>query len=192
MTEIFVNYRTSDEPLAALLIDQALTASFGVDQVFRDNRSIELGTHFPPMIWAALQSCKVLVAVIGTRWLDADQDGNRRIDDPRDYVRREIAEALRRQVVRVIPILVGGAKLPTADMLPDDVAGLASQQYLDLRVRGAEYDIERLKNELVRLIRPSDRPEEPAKAAAADTPGQHFNFYDRVRADVIGIVYDRK
>lgn len=158
MIDIFINYRSSDEPFAALLIDKALSGRLGSGRVFRDSRTIRPGIHFPPEIWSALQQCRVLVAVIGQRWLRPGPDGQRRIDDPTDYVRREIAEALRRDVL-VVPVLVGETPLPTErDELPPDIAGISSRQYLHLRVRNAEYDVLRLANEFDDLLDCGVRP----------------------------------
>lgn len=152
MTEdVFVSYRSHDEPFAALLIDQWLTERLGAGRVFRDSRTIRPGTYFPDQISAALQRCRALVAVIGRRWFSCGPDGQRLIDSPRDYVRREIATALQRDLL-VIPVLVGGVPMPAARSLPADIAGLASRQYLHLRVRSAEGDGARLVDELVDLL----------------------------------------
>src|SRR5262245_58499308 len=59
------------------------------------------------------------LAVIGPNWLDAkDSDGRRRLDNPDDFVTIEISAALLRNI-RVIPVLVDGARPPKADQLPD-------------------------------------------------------------------------
>lgn len=151
MIDIVINYRTADEPLAALLIDQALTARIG-DQVFRDNRAIPVGKQYPAEIWSAIQDCRILVAVIGVRWLERDEHGRRRIDDPKDYVRREIAEVLRRNAL-VVPVLVGDATLPDPAELPFDLRGLPLRQYRTLRLRGAEHDVTQLTEELLAILR---------------------------------------
>jgi hypothetical protein len=53
------------------------------------------------------------LAMIGPDWLDVrDEHGDRRLDNP-NFVRIEIATALRRNTP--IPILVEGAKVPEAD-----------------------------------------------------------------------------
>lgn len=152
MTEdVFICYRSQDEPFAALLVDQWLTERLGAGRVFRDSRTIRPGTYFPDQISRALQHCRALVAVIGSRWFSRGPDGQRLIDSPRDYVRREIATALQRGLL-VIPVLVGGVALPAARSLPADIAELASRQYLHLRVRSAEGDGARLVGELVDLL----------------------------------------
>lgn len=152
MTEdVFLSYRSHDEPFAALLIDQWLTRRLGAGRVFRDSRTIRPGTYFPDQIARALQHCRALIAVIGRRWLSCGPDGRRLIDSPRDYVRREIATALQRDML-VIPVLVDGVPLPAAGALPADIAELAGRQYLYLRVRTAESDGARLADELIDLL----------------------------------------
>lgn len=169
---IFISYRSFDEPFAALLIDQWLAARFGRGQVFRDSLTIPLGTHFPDRIALALQHCRALVAVIGDRWLCLGPDGRRRIDHPEDLVRREIATALRRDIL-VVPVLVGEAGLPSADELPADLQPLASRQYLQLRVRSADIDGRRLVEQLTRLLGLIDTGCGRAEAPVADT---HHSF----------------
>jgi hypothetical protein len=152
MTEdVFISYRSHDEPFVALLIDQWLTERLGAGRVFRDSRTIRPGTYFPDQIARALQHCRALIVVIGRRWFSLGPDGTPLICSPRDYVRREIAIALERDLL-VIPVLVGDVPLPAARSLPADVAGLVSRQYRNLRVRSAENDGARLVDELVDLL----------------------------------------
>jgi hypothetical protein len=191
MIDIVVNYRTSDEPLAAFLIDQALTARLGNDHVFRDHRAIRVGAEFPAEIWSAIQECRVLVAVIGTRWLDRDDGGNRRIDDPTDYVRREIAEALRRDVA-VVPVLVGDATLPDATELPSDVEDLPLRQFRTLRFRGAEQDVERLADELVALIGAKAPSDDHAGPTPSPTVSNVFQAPVHAPRSVFGAVINNR
>jgi TIR domain len=150
-TLIFINYRTCDEPFAALYIDKRLSERFGPGRVFRDSRTIQLGAHFPDKIRNALLECRAMIVVIGKRWLRVDSDGQRMIDKPHDYVRMEIAEALRRDIV-VVPVLVGDVSLPPASALPASIAGLVSRQYRPLRVRDADTDTARLVEELLERL----------------------------------------
>jgi hypothetical protein len=152
---IFICYRGSDEPFAALLLEAKLADRFGRGQVFRDSRSIPLGTEFPDRLVEALQQCRALVAVIGQDWLGRNRDGTRRIDSSDDYLRREIATALRRKVL-VVPVLVGHASLPAVAELPPDIAGIVNRQFLQLRVRTADADALRLVDELTEAL---DQPE---------------------------------
>nr|BFE63946.1 hypothetical protein GCM10020063_084720 [Dactylosporangium thailandense] len=166
MIDIMISYRTADEPLAAVLIDEALTKRIG-PRVFRDHRSIAPGAAYPAEIWTAVGQCQILAAVIGTRWLERDEHGRRRIDDPKDYVRREVAEALRRRVV-VVPILVGDAELPAAGDLPLELRGLALCQYRTLRFRDAAQDADRLADELVGLLAAPATEPAPASPTTSD------------------------
>jgi TIR domain len=108
MGGIFINYRGEDSQTAAALIDRELAARFGSDQVFLDCRSIPAGSDFVEELLGRVRSCSVLLVVIGPRWLTlADEAGQRRIDDPQDWLRREIVEAFA-HARRVIPVLTDG------------------------------------------------------------------------------------
>jgi hypothetical protein len=122
---VFISYRRQESSgLAGRLYDR-LAARFGNDQVFMDVDTIALGVDFAEVIAQAVSTCQVLLAVIGPRWLTVtDEDGRRRLDDPDDLVRLEIAAALERDI-RVIPILVEGAAMPRRQQLPEALAGLA-------------------------------------------------------------------
>src|SRR5215475_8637309 len=90
---VFINYRGADSDTAAVLIDRELTNRLGGDRVFLDCRSIPAGADFVEELLGRLRACSVLLVVIGPRWLTlTDTAGQRRIDDPRDWIRREIAE----------------------------------------------------------------------------------------------------
>jgi tetratricopeptide (TPR) repeat protein len=86
-----------------------------------DVDTIEPGMDFVTAIENSVGSCEVLIAVIGERWLiSSDQEPGRRIDNPEDSVRLEIATALKRNI-RVIPLLVDNAMMPRSSELPDDL-----------------------------------------------------------------------
>jgi TIR domain len=122
-SRIFVSYRREDATAYAGRLYDVLGSEFPA-QVFMDLDTLEPGVDFAQRIEESVGSVDVLVAVIGRGWVTAvDRDGNRRLDDPDDWVRLEIAEALRRNI-RVIPVLVGGASMPELEELPDDLAGL--------------------------------------------------------------------
>src|SRR5215470_6632314 len=113
MSGVFINYRGEDSGTAGVLIDRELTARLGSDRVFLDSRSIPAGADFVEELLGRLRACSVLVVVIGPRWLSlADAAGRRRIDDPRDWIRREIVEAMSHGL-RVIALLTGDVALPT-------------------------------------------------------------------------------
>jgi hypothetical protein len=113
---IFISYRRDDSPAYAGRLFDELSARFGVSHVFM---GVGVGT------------ADVLIAVIGRSWASADESGHRQLDDPDDVVRLEIGEALRRNI-RVIPVLVGGAKMPSAAELPEELVGLARHNALEI------------------------------------------------------------
>jgi len=133
MPSIFINYRHADGSGYAGRIFDRLRSQFGDGEVFRDVDRIASGTRFPEMIARQLEDCRVFIVVIGPTWLGAgDQGAVRRLDDPDDWVRTEIATALRRNIC-IVPVTVGGASPPAARDLPDEVKGLANWQRRDLR-----------------------------------------------------------
>jgi len=146
---VFVNYRGEDSGIAAVLIDRELVARFGSDRVFLDSRSTPAGADFVEELQVRLRACSVLLVVIGPRWLTlTDAAGQRRIDDPADWVRREIAEALTRGL-RVIPVLTNDAQLPTEADLPEDIVGLSRRQYVPLRHRYSAVDLVFLVEQII-------------------------------------------
>jgi hypothetical protein len=149
MGGIFINYRGEDSQTAAALIDSETAARFGNDQVFLDSRSIPAGSDFVEELLGRVRSCSVLLVVIGPRWLTVtDAVGERRIDDPRDWLRREIVEAFSHGL-RVVPVLTDGAELPAEANLPDDIAGLSRRQYVPLRRRYTAVDLAFLAERII-------------------------------------------
>lgn len=121
MRKIFISYRREDSDEAAGRLSDHLVRQFGQDRVFMDVDGIAPGRDFRKVIDETLAQCDVLLGVIGRSWLDArDAAGKRRLDDESDFVRLEIATALRRDIP-VIPVRVQGAGIPKPDQLPDDL-----------------------------------------------------------------------
>jgi hypothetical protein len=97
-----------------------------------------------------------------TRWLDArDAAGRRRLDDPADYVRHEVALSLR-DAGRVIPILLDGTRMPSADELPDEIRPLAICNAMVLSNRDWQRDVDLIVDE-VRKASFAYRPASPTK-----------------------------
>jgi TIR domain len=129
---IFISYRREETAFPAGWIFDRLAAHFGKDQVFKDVDSIKPGDDFVEVITEAVGRCTVLLALIGDQWVSiTDKTGNRRLDDPQDFVRVEIEAALSRGV-RVIPILVGGTQMPDERELPPSMAALRRRQALSV------------------------------------------------------------
>jgi hypothetical protein len=119
MPRIFISYRRKDsEGYTGRLFDY-LKTRYTASEIFMDVATILPGARFAQDIQRAISTCEVLLAVIGPHWLTLqDEQGARRIDNPQDYVRQEISAAIR-QNIRLIPVLVGGAALPSAADLPE-------------------------------------------------------------------------
>jgi hypothetical protein len=130
--QIFISYRREESRWLARSLHDRLAQRFDRDQIFMDVDSVGLGEDFVKTIEETVGSCDVLIAVIGTRWLtSADEKGHRRLDNPEDFVRMEIATALRRHI-RVIPVLVDGASMPLSTDLPDDLKLLVRRNALQV------------------------------------------------------------
>ena len=107
------------------------------------------GVDFVDYLSGQLAECDVLLAIIGPKWLDAKDDtGRRRLDDPADYVRLEIAAALDRKI-RVVPVLVDGARIPRPDELPEDIKTLARRNAIELRNDKFSRDVDALADSVL-------------------------------------------
>jgi len=144
MAKIFISYRRDDSAAHAGRLYDRLEGHFGQGQVFMDVDAIEPGLDFAQVVQQAVNDCDGLIAVIGREWLRAPgAAGVRRLEDPVDLVRLEIAAALERGI-RVIPVLVQGAQMPQATDLPDDLKGLASRNALEISDTRFRSDVDRL------------------------------------------------
>jgi hypothetical protein len=151
VADIFINYRTNDAGYAAVLLDEKLCERFGRDRVFRDSRSISATEDFRPELWGALARSSVFIVVIGPAWLKRNPHDARFVDDPEDFVRREIELALRIGI-RVFPVLVDGIPALKARDLPDDIAQLAHLQYRRLSTRGAHDEVVRIVDDVAKIL----------------------------------------
>ncbi len=149
---IFISYRREDAAYPAGWLFDRLADRFGKDHVLKDVDSIQLGDDFVEVITSAVESCNVLLAVIGKQWLTiTDEDGLRRLNNPNDFVRLEIEAALARNI-RVIPILVEGAQMPRPDQLPASLAKLARRNALEVSPNRFASDTGRLLTVLERTL----------------------------------------
>ena len=129
MASIFVSYRRTDAAGHAGRLYDQLANRFGAANVFKDLDSMEPGADFAEVIEDTVARCDALIAVIGSDWLSP------RLEDPDDWVRLEIAHALARKV-RVVPVLVEGAKMPAPTDLPEDLSALSRRHAVDLSETG--------------------------------------------------------
>lgn len=131
---IFLCYRRDDSADVTGRLFDRLEGAFPNGVVFRDVDTIPLGVDFRDHVKDALGGCRVVFVMIGPGWLEAKEaKGNARLTNPRDHVRIEIEHALARKGLRVIPVLVGGAKMPDPEVLPDSLQNLAYLNAAEVR-----------------------------------------------------------
>ena len=162
MTSLFISYRREDGAGHAGRLYDRLSVRFGADQVFIDHYDLAPGEDFPRAIEASLARADIVLALIGPRWIEArDPQGRLRLAQPEDFVRQELLAALGARK-RVVPVLIGGARMPSAEQLPDALAALARLQAWELRDSRFEDDLNSLLAQL------------PAATASAGATGQNL------------------
>ncbi len=131
--KIFISYRRQDSQHIVGRIYDHLALAFGEPAVFKDVESIPLGSDFRKEIGRSLNGCVIVIVVIGPGWVEAkDRDGNRRLNEPSDYLRLEIETALKSSST-VFPLVVEGASMPPATALPDELSELAFLNCAEVR-----------------------------------------------------------
>jgi hypothetical protein len=152
---IFISYRRDDtEGEAGRLFDD-LTREFGANSVFMDVAGIRPGVDFVQAIEQNVADCGVLLAIIGPTWATiTSASGQRRLDDPNDFVVLEIASALKREVP-VIPVLVHGARMPSQDQLPESLKSFSHRNSVELSHARWPSDVQLLVEALKTYVAPS-------------------------------------
>src|SRR5262245_15908038 len=150
--KIFINYRRDDALAAAGRLHDRLAQAFGRKNLFMDVDHIPAGVDFVGYLERQVAACDVFLTVMGPNWLDAnDVTGGRRIDNPDDFVGVEIAAALSRDI-RVIPVLIDGARMPKAEDLPAHLKPLVRRNAVEVRNtqfgRDADVLIEKVREAL--------------------------------------------
>ena len=169
MPRVFLSFRKADSRLLRDRVYQAMADRFGAGEIFKSGRSIPAGADFAGVLRRQAAECELMLVLIGPAWLDiSDDDGKRLLDRPHDWVRVEIATALRAGN-RVIPVLLGDATmLPDGPALPDEIAGLARLQFLRVAETHLDDELNRLCASVAALLPALGH--DPAPAAAAPTP----------------------
>ena len=150
MPGIFICYRRDDTGGYARHLFDRLARQFGRQQIFMDVDTIPVGEDFVHIIDQRIRGCGVMLVLIGKNWLTlADRAGRRRVDEAADFVRLEIEAALA-QKITIIPVLVGGARMPAAPDLPGSIARLAYLNSFEIYDRMFEESV----NGLISTLRP--------------------------------------
>jgi hypothetical protein len=168
LADIFISYRREDSGGHAGRLGDRLSARFGGARVFMDLQDIAPGQNFARSIDDTIAACDCVVAVIGPRWVETFEQ---RAAAGEDFVQREIAAALRRDIA-VVPVLVGGARMPLAEELPPALAALRYRNALEIRDERFEDDVARLSEAISALASgsaPGDR--RPARRLTAAVAG---------------------
>jgi glycerophosphoryl diester phosphodiesterase len=173
---VFLSYRRQESAWPARQIYELLVDELGAARVFKDVDDIAPGDDFVERIQSAVGSCDVLLALIGPAWgTILDEHGRRRLDDPDDFVRLEVETALNRPDVRVIPILIDNARMPSAAELPPGLVALPRRQAVE--INPVSFDTRRLVATVRRTLAGEDpesgedpRPPVPFTAALGTEP----------------------
>jgi Tol biopolymer transport system component len=189
---IFISYRRSDNPDAVGRIYDRLVSEFGKARVFKDVDSIPLGQDFRSHLNDIVGNCAAVLAIIGPRWVDTrNEAGQRRLEDPDDFVRIELEAALSRNVP-VVPVLVGHAPIPGSSQLPASLASLAFRQSIEVRPDPDFHnDATRLVSALKVIVDPNApvaHPLEHAKATAGPKPWRKFVWAIAIAGVLVPVV----
>lgn len=161
-SRIFISYRREDSAGHVLALLPALRNQFGADRIFKDTDNIPPGEDFVKFIKRELESCSVMLAIIGRDWLTVQDPRlkRRRLDNPDDYLRLEVTVALKNERIRVIPVLVDRGVMPNPEDLPPDLGELSLRNALELSDTRWESDVHRLIQAIKRV---STAPAQPAE-----------------------------
>jgi len=153
--KIFISYRRNDSfGIAGRLMD-TLSNYFGDGRVFRDIEGIEGGANFEEVLSETVGSADAVIVLIGPNWLNmTDEQGQRRLDNPSDWVSHEIAAALQKKLP-VFPVLIEDTPMPRAQDLPDSLKPLVRHNAVSISDRRWEFDVTRLAKILAFDIRDS-------------------------------------
>jgi predicted ATPase len=183
----FLSYRREDAAGHAGRLADNLLDRFGAGSVFMDIESIGVGADFTEEIDRAIADADAVLVLIGPAWLEATtESGTRRLDEPGDFVRREVEAALGSDL-RVIPVLVGGSAMPAEKHLPQPIAALARRNALELLDRRWREDVDALVDVL------EGRARTQASTPTGNLPLQPTAFLGRERetAEVLELLRRR-
>src|SRR5262245_34038860 len=149
---IFINYRREESSHVAGRLHDSLAPTFGGHKIFMDVDNIPVGRDFEEYLNSQVTACDAMLAIIGPNWLTAkDETGQRRLDNPADFVAIEIGSALARNIP-VVPVLVDGARMPKVSELPDKLKPLARRQAVQIRHTNFNSDAEALVKRLREVL----------------------------------------
>lgn len=140
--KVFICYRHLDSKAHVGRLRDRLHTTLGPDAAFLDKDDLLPGGEFPEEIAETIKTSDALLVVVGPNWLS--EENRRRLHEPNDFVRQEVAVGLRSEGVRVIPVLVDGGGMPRADELPEEIKALTRRTAIKLSDDHWDYDTQRL------------------------------------------------
>ena len=152
-SHIFLSYRRGDTAGHVGRLYEELQQRYLAGTVFMDIDGIAPGQDFVAVLDKRLEDATIVLVLIGPRWFGTNDDGTRRIDDAKDFVHMEVAAALARSGTTVIPVLCGGATMPSDAMLPASLAALARRNAFELSDLRWRVDVQRLFRAIDGLLR---------------------------------------
>ena len=149
--KIFITYRRKDSEQfvfsLGLLLEDRLP-----ERVFWDRDALKAGERYKVKIEDALRESGVVIVVIGDAWLDIrDEHGRRRLEDPEDVLRTELVTAIQLKVP-LIPVLVGSARMPSAEDLPEELWPLVDWHAMRVNLDDPKGSMARLIGDVQRLL----------------------------------------
>jgi hypothetical protein len=165
MHQIFISYRRIDAQGHAGRLFDRLKEEFGSEALFYDQDSIRTGEIWSQAIDEAVRACKIVIILVGEDWLSAsNQQGERRLDQEGDVVRREICLALELKK-DILPIRIEETPIPAEDELPECLRALLKHDFEKLSNRQGAYDsaIEDLKKRILGILSPGSPAHDDAE-----------------------------
>jgi hypothetical protein len=136
--KIFISYRRATDAFGVQKVYELLVQAYGEDKVFLDRRSLEPGEDWLQSLDREVARATAVVMVFSAEWFGPNADGTRRIDDPKDMVRRELVAA--NQFGRaIIPVIVDGSSPLYGTQLPKGLEFIAKHQFLALEPRSEAF-----------------------------------------------------
>jgi formylglycine-generating enzyme required for sulfatase activity len=157
MSNVFISYRREDAAGYAQAVFGQLERHLRREQIFMDVDTIEPGVDFVTRLEQAVGECEVLIALIGKRWKGERDNAPPRIYDAHDFVRLELEAALSRGI-RVIPVLVDDASMPSTEELPQSLQPLVRRNALQLSNTRFRFDLERVSQAAQKALIPASVP----------------------------------
>jgi formylglycine-generating enzyme required for sulfatase activity len=182
-SKVFISYRRDDARWPAKQIYDAFIKVLSKEDVFIDINSIPPGADFVKTIKDWVEQCDFMLVIIGSGWIDAvdSKSGKRRLENPKDFVRIEVREGLKRGIP-VVPVIFDRAPIPKASQLPNDLKKLTLRNAEFIEHCTVDSDVERLIRRL-NLTAASPPPKSPTPQSSVPTVEEGMRAEGRILVD---------